>query len=155
MGRLEHDLRARLGVPTWSRWQRINQAMIDRFADLTDDHQFIHVDVARASASPLGGTIAHGFLTLSLLSQLRASARADSPSDTDFSINYGIDTLRFRSPVRAGVAIRAKFTAVDAFQTAPGQFRVTTSVEVEIEGEAKPALSCRWITLLLESSGTD
>ena len=139
-------LRAEIGVARHSDWMRVDQAMIDRFADATLDHQFIHVDPVRAAATPLGGTIAHGFLTLSLLAHLQASIpRPDMPA-IRMGLNYGLDRVRFIHPVRSGSRIRAAATLVAIEEVAPGQFQQTHEFAVEIEGVDKPALVATWLT---------
>lgn len=123
-----------------SDWLTVTQEMIDRFADLTGDHQWIHVDVERARReTPFGSTIAHGFLTVSLLPQLSRQA-VDVRGDFKMRINYGFNRLRFVSPVKAGSRIRARFTAQKVTDN-----EVTWLVTVEIDGEAKPALVAEWL----------
>jgi acyl dehydratase len=123
-----------------SDWVTITQEMINRFADLTGDHQWIHVDVKRAQLeTPFGATIAHGFLTVSLLSQLSRQA-VEVHGDFKMRINYGFNRLRFVSPVKAGARIRGHFTAQKV--TAD---EVTWLVTVELEGSEKPALVAEWL----------
>jgi acyl dehydratase len=137
---------ARLGAAAVSEWVQILQATIDTFADATGDHQFIHVDPVAAAASPFGGTIAHGFLTLSLLPHLISTAPGLFPSaPASMAVNYGCNRLRFLAPVPAGSRVRAHFKVVDIVEKAPGQFQQTTECTVEIEGGAKPALVAEWI----------
>lgn len=131
-----------------SDWVTIDQAMIDRFADATADHQFIHVDPARAARTPLGGTVAHGFLTLSLMPRLLAMADIPRPEGLHMGLNYGTDRLRFLSPVRAGRRIRGRFRSVAFAQVRPGTYRQTIEIVVEIEGEDKPAMIAEWISQL-------
>lgn len=128
-----------------SEWVTVDQAMIDKFADATGDHQFIHVDPERAAQTPFGGTIAHGFLTLSLLPVL--SERSDTPrvEGVRMGVNYGSDRLRFLAPVRAGKRVRAHFKLLEIEEKRPGQCQQTVEVTVEIEGEDKPALVTEWI----------
>ena len=123
-----------------SDWLLIDQARIDGFADATNDHQFIHCDPEKAAASPFGSTIAHGFLTLSLLSHLGSQGGALKLKDPVMGINYGLDKLRFINPVRAGKRIRARYTLIDGFEKKPRHYLLKHSVTVEIEGEEKPAL---------------
>jgi acyl dehydratase len=130
-----------------SDWLAIGQDRIDAFADLCGDHQFIHVDPARAAATPLGGTVAHGFLTLALLSYLAAGARPRIEG-TVRAINYGFDRLRFVAPVPAGARIRARFTLAGLDEPRPGEAALTWDVTLEIEGHARPALVARWLTRL-------
>jgi acyl dehydratase len=132
-----------------SSWTDVTQAMIDRFADATGDHQWIHVDPARARAeTPFGGAIAHGFLTLALLSELSRDA-LDVTGDFKMRINYGLNRLRFVSPVPAGSRIRARFTLA-AIERIEGGWQTVWNVVVEIEGGAKPALVAEWLTRAYE-----
>jgi acyl dehydratase len=130
-----------------SSWREVTQTMIDQFADATDDHQFIHCDPARAAAeTPFGGTIAHGFLTLSLLSAF-AFETAPKIEGADIGINHGFDTVRFIAPVKTGSRIRARFMLAEAKVRPSGWIQVANDVTIEIEGSAKPALTARWLTL--------
>ena len=128
-----------------SRWFTIDQSRIDAFADATDDWQFIHTDPVRAARTPFGGTIAHGFLSLSLLSAMYYDA-LPFPAGVTRSINYGFDKLRFLSPVPSGTRVRGSFALIKADDTIAGQVSNTWSVRVEIEGSDKPALIARWLT---------
>jgi acyl dehydratase len=139
-------LAAEIGVVRHSDWMTVDQAMIDRFADATLDHQFIHVDPARAAATPLGGTIAHGFLTLSLLAPLQASIPRPEMPAMRMGLNYGLDRVRFIHPVRSGSRIRAAATLIAIEEVAPGQFQQSHEIVVEIEGIEKPALVATWLT---------
>jgi acyl dehydratase len=131
-----------------SSWHVVDQSRIDSFATVTEDHQFIHVDPERAAReTPFGGTIAHGFLSLSMMSAF-AYEVLPSIEGTAMSVNYGFDKLRFVSPVRAGARIRGRFTLADATLRAPKELLSRTSVTVEIEGETKPALVADWLGLL-------
>ena len=132
------DLRRQMGREVAvSDWMTVTQERIDLFAEATDDRQWIHVDPARARAeSPFGGTIAHGFLTLSLLPRLAADALALPP--TKLVVNYGLNRVRFPSPVRAGQRIRAHF-APAAMEDIPGGVQLTWTVTIEAEGSEKPA----------------
>jgi acyl dehydratase len=130
-----------------SKWFEISQARIDAFADCTEDHQFIHVDPEAAKATPFGGTIAHGFLTLSLASAMSYDAVA--PLDgVVMGVNYGFDKLRFLSPVKAGKRVRGRFVLAEAKLRKPKELQSRTNVTVEIEGEEKPALVADWIGLI-------
>jgi acyl dehydratase len=131
-----------------SRWFTIDQKRIDAFAEITEDRQFIHVDVEAARASPFGGTIAHGFLTLSMLSALAIDAlpRVDNLA---MAVNYGFDKLRFVSPVPAGGRIRGRFKLDSVTPRTQNEFLARNSVTVEIEGGAKPALIAEWLTLYI------
>ncbi|MGN6609241.1 MAG: MaoC family dehydratase [Jatrophihabitans sp.] len=143
----------RLGQPEGTGdWWTVTQEQIDAFADVTDDHQFIHVDPARAATeSPWGTTIAHGFLTLSLLTPLSSSipARSETLTGILMGVNYGFDKVRFINPVKVGSRIRASSVLAKAEQRDANTLQVTRAVTVEIEGESKPALSAEWITRLV------
>lgn len=140
------ELAARVGEEIGrSPWITVDQAMIDGFADLTDDHQFIHVDPERARVeTPFGGTIAHGFLTLSLLAPM-AHAAQPRIEGLAMSVNFGFDRIRFLSPVREGARVRGIFRLKALEERAPGEITVTWEVTVEIEGAEKPALYAEWI----------
>jgi acyl dehydratase len=131
-----------------SSWIMIDQERIDAFGDTTEDRQFIHVDPAAAAQSPFGGTIAHGFLSLSLLSRMGAETML-LPDATKMAINYGLDRVRFLAPVRSGKRVRGRFTLDSAEEKGPGQMLMRHSVTVEIEGEDKPALSAVWLALIV------
>jgi len=128
-----------------SDWVTVDQAMIDRFAEATGDFQFIHVDVEKARQTPFGGTIAHGFLTLSLLPQLVQKADTPRVADIKMGVNYGSDRLRFLAPVRSGKRVRGRFKLLEVQEKRPGQYQQTIEATVEIEGEGKPALVAEWI----------
>lgn len=141
--------RARVGQEIGvSRWFEITQARIDSFADITEDWQFIHVDPAAAAETPFGGTIAHGYLTLSLLSAMAFDA-LPVIEGAGMSINYGLNSLRFLAPVRAGKRVRGFFTLKDVTERVPGQWQSTLNVSVEIEDENKPALAAEWVALVV------
>jgi acyl dehydratase len=132
-----------------SSWIEVSQPMIDAFAELTNDRQFIHVDPQRAKAeTPFGGTIAHGFLTLSLLSQL-AYEVLPAPAAAAMSINYGFDKLRFLSPVRSGSRIRARFKLLEFGERRAGEMLSRHAVTIEIEGQEKPALAAEWLGVVV------
>ena len=126
-----------------SDWIVVEQAHIDQFARATGDEQWIHVDPARAAAGPFGTTVAHGFLTLSLLSQLFAAAIAFA--DVRMSLNYGLNRVRFPSPVPVGSRLRA-VCVLDVFEPIPGGAQLTVTVTLEREGGAKPACVAEWVT---------
>jgi acyl dehydratase len=130
-----------------SDWILVDQARIDAFADATEDRQFIHVDAAAASHTPFGGTIAHGFLTLSLLPRMAADAML-IPDGVKMGVNYGLDRVRFLAPVRSGKRVRGRFTLDSVEEKAPGQVLLRHTVTVEIEGEEKPALTAVWLGLI-------
>lgn len=139
------DIRARVGEEIGvSPWIMIDQPMIDAFADVTGDPQFIHVDPVRAATTPFGGTVAHGFLTLSLLSQM-ASGVVLVPSGALLAVNYGFERVRFIQPVRSGSRVRARFVLTAFDEKKPGQLQFAHAVIVEIDGEDKPALTAEWI----------
>lgn len=127
-----------------SRWFDITQERIDAFADVTEDQQFIHTDPEAAAASPFAGTIAHGFLTVSLLSAMTYDA-VPVVDGTKMSVNYGFNKLRFLSPVRVDSRIRARFVLKSCDTSRPGEITTITDVTVEIDGEDKPALIAEWI----------
>lgn len=131
-------------------WLEITQEMINEFADVTFDHQFIHVDPEAAKASPFGGTIAHGFLTLSMLTKLSASVPQDpaTVAGVIMGVNYGFDKVRFISPVPSGSKIRATSTLKDVVLKNPNTIQVTRTYTIEVEGVDKPAVVADWITQL-------
>ncbi|MBV0911707.1 MaoC family dehydratase [Rhodobacteraceae bacterium ASV31] len=138
-------MRARVGECLGtSRWFTVDQSMIDRFADLTGDRQYIHIDPVRAAASPFGGTVAHGFLTISMLAAMSYDA-IPLPEGTETSVNYGFDRLRMVSPVRAGSRVRGHFTLAGIDDIRPGELGFSWDATVEIEGQDKPALVARWL----------
>ena len=139
------ELKAQVGQTFQSEWLLIDQAMIDRFAEATGDFQYIHVDPERAAQTPFGGTVAHGFLTLSLLSRLHATLRRPPIKGIRMGINYGLDRVRFVHPVRSGSRVRAVTTIAAIEEKRPGQFQQTLNVTVEIEGVKQPALTAVWI----------
>jgi len=132
-----------LGV---SDWFLIDQARVDAFADVTLDHQFVHVDVERAKATPFGGTIAHGFLTLSLLVHLCVPV-IPTLANRKLVVNYGFDKVRFSAPVKVGKRIRTVGKLGEVSERKLGQVIMRVDVTVEIEGENKPALVAEWLSL--------
>lgn len=130
-----------------SPWIKIDQASIDTFAVVTGDHQFIHVDREMAKQTPFGGTVAHGFLTLSLLSQMAASVMY-VPDTLKMAVNYGFEKVRFIAPVRSGKRVRGRFTLISVEEKKPRQWQFVHNVIVEIEGEDRPALQAEWIGLI-------
>ncbi|MBK8629760.1 MAG: MaoC family dehydratase [Sphingomonadales bacterium] len=129
-----------------SDWLLIDQDMVNKFAEATGDHQWIHVDEEKAKLTPFGGTIAHGFLSLSLLPVL--SAKADLPrlDGVKMGVNYGGNKTRFLSPVRVGSRVRGRFKMLELEEKRPGQWQQTLEYTLEIEGAEKPALIAEWIT---------
>ncbi len=148
MGVLDLDsLQAKVGSELGvSDWCQIDQDRVTAFAEVTDDSQFIHVDPKRAALSPFGGTIAHGFLALSLLSAMLQTALGRIPGG--MSMNYGFDSVRFISPIRTGKRIRGHFTLKDCAERKPGQWRLVLDTTVEIEGEPRPALVADWLVVV-------
>ena len=142
------DIRARVGQEIGvSSWLTVDQARIDAFAEATEDRQFIHVDPDAAAKTPFGGTIAHGFLSLSLLSRMGAEAML-IPEGVKMAVNYGLDRVRFLAPVKSGARVRGRFTLDSVEEKAPGQIQFRHAVTVEIEGQEKPALTAKWLGLI-------
>jgi acyl dehydratase len=141
------ELEAALGEDLGATdWIEIDQHRVDRFADATDDHQWIHVDQERAAAGPFGGTIAHGYLTLSLIPWL--SSQIFSMDTPGARLNYGLNKVRFPMPVRVGARIRGRATLV-ALTDVPAGKQLTVSYTIEVEGETKPACVAETVVLLL------
>jgi len=141
-------IRAQIGSEIGvSDWILVDQDRINAFAEATEDHQFIHVDPAAAAQTPFGGTIAHGFLSLSLLSRMAADVM-QVPDTTKMAVNYGLDRVRFIAPVRAGSRVRGRFILDAIEDKAPGQLLLRHTVTVEIENVPKPALTAHWLGLL-------
>lgn len=132
-----------LGV---SDWLLIDQDRVNAFADATLDHQFIHIDPAKAAMTPFGGTIAHGFLTLSLLPHFLEAASVPV-AGTLMAINYGTDKVRFLQPVKVGQRVRARSVLASAEEKRPGQWLLKQNVTVEIEGEEKPAMVAEFLMM--------
>ncbi|MGR3505868.1 MAG: MaoC family dehydratase [Paracoccaceae bacterium] len=126
-----------------SDWFTITQEQINQFADCTHDHQFIHVDPEAAAKTPFGSTIAHGFLTLSLLSAM--VYQMPSIKGVTMGVNYGMNKMRFVSPVKVGARIRGRFVLADFVEIRPDEVQSTLAVTVEIEGQDKPALVAEWL----------
>ena len=141
------EMAGRIGTETVSDWLEVSQEMIDKFADATGDHQFIHVNPDMAKLTPFGGTIAHGFLTLSLMPVL-ASKVPDAPQiqGVKMGVNYGGNKVRFLQPVRSGKRVRGRFKLIEFAEKRPGQWQQTNEFTVEIEGEEKPAMIAEWIS---------
>ena len=125
-------------------WHEVTQEQINQFADCTLDHQFIHVDPEKAKQTPFGGTIAHGFLSLSMLSHF-AESFGLTIEGAYMGVNYGFDSVRFIAPVKVGSKIRAQSTLIEVIEKSPGRFMSKTEVTIEIEGEEKPALKALWL----------
>jgi acyl dehydratase len=147
MGISAAELAAKTGeVIGVSEWLMVDQEMINKFADATGDHQFIHVNEEMAKMTPFGGTIAHGFLTLSLFPVLSAKSDCPKIDGVKMGVNYGGNKVRFLAPVRSGKNIRAHFKLLELVEKRPGQWQQTLEFTVEIEGEEKPALIAEWIS---------
>jgi len=131
-----------------SEWMEITQERVNQFAEATNDFQFIHVDPEKAAQTPFGGPIAHGFLSLSLLSYLNAQT-AIFPENLAMGINYGSDKVRYLMPVRVGQRIRSRQTVLEVTEKKPGQWLMKTAVTVEIEGEETPALVAEILSMLV------
>src|SRR3954464_8153351 len=136
-----------------SSWHLVDQPRIDTYADVIEDHQFIHVDPERAKKeTTFGTTIAHGFLTMSLLSIMSYEVMPVI-AGTTMGVNYGFDKLRFISPVRSGKRVRGRFVRAEAKLRKPNELQSRTNVTVEIEGEDKPALVADWLGLIYFAGG--
>lgn len=129
-----------------SEWVEVSQERINKFAEATGDFQFIHVDEEKAKLTPFGGTIAHGFLTLSLIPLLTQLSDCPRPEGIKMGVNYGGNRTRFLTPVRSGKRVRGVFKLLEVEEKRPGQWQQTMEITVEIEGEPKPALICEWLT---------
>ncbi|AOG02453.1 MAG: MaoC family dehydratase [Blastomonas fulva] len=129
-----------------SEWLLVDQEMINKFADATGDHQFIHVNEEMAKMTPFGGTIAHGFLTLSLFPVLMAKSDCPRVEGVKMGVNYGGNKVRFLAPVRSGKKVRGHFKLLELEEKRPGQWQQTLEFTVEIEGEDKPAVMAEWIS---------
>jgi acyl dehydratase len=140
------QMKAAIGEESVSDWVEVSQAMIDRFAEATGDHQFIHVDPVAAAQTPFGGTIAHGFLTLSLMPLLTSKADMPRVADAKMGVNYGGNKVRFLTPVPSGSKVRGRFKLLSFDEKRPGQYQQSVEFTVEIEGRDKPALIAEWIS---------
>lgn len=129
-----------------SDWLVVDQDRINVFADVTEDHQFIHINEEQAKKTPFGGTIAHGFLTLSLLSKF-SDGSGLVIEGVQMGVNYGFEKVRFLAPVPSGSKVRGKFVLKNAIEKKPGQHLLTYEVTVEIEGADKPALIADWLAM--------
>lgn len=140
------ELQAKVGQNIGvSDWFEVSQERINKFAEATGDFQFIHIDEEKAKLTPFGGTIAHGFLTLSLIPVLSAMTEGARVSNVKMGVNYGGNKTRFISPVRAGKRVRAHVKLLDLVEKRPGQWQQTNEYTIEIEGEDKPALIAEWV----------
>ena len=132
-----------------SDWFEVTQDDVNKFADVTRDHQFIHIDEEKAAQTPFGGTIAHGFFTLSLLSHFAETGCGVSVEGAKMGLNYGSDKLRFLNPVRVGSKIRGRSVLASVVEKKPGQFLCKSEMTVEIEGVETPALITEWLTMVI------
>jgi acyl dehydratase len=135
-----------------SEWLTIDQEMIDKFAEATGDKQFIHINRDMAKMTPFGGTIAHGFLTLSLIPVLSEKAGIEKPDGLLMALNYGGNKVRFLTPVRAGKRVRAQFKLLEMSEKSPGRWQQVMEITMEIEGETRPAYVAEWISQLYFSA---
>ena len=140
------ELAAKTGeVIGTSDWFEVSQERINKFAEATGDFQFIHIDEDKARQTPFGGTIAHGFLTLSLIPVLGAQTQGVRVEGVKMGVNYGGNKVRFIAPVRAGKRVRSHTKLLELVEKRPGQWQQTSEITIEIEGEDKPALIAEWI----------
>lgn len=139
---IEDYLGKEVGVTDWFE---IDQDRVNKFADVTEDHQYIHIDEERAAQTPFGTTIVHGFLTLSLISMFKGNNGGINLENAAMTINYGLDKVRFINPVKVGSKVRARFQLVSCDEKNPNQYLMKHNVTVEIEGEDKPALIAEWL----------
>lgn len=135
-----------LGV---SEWFEVTQADVNTFADVTRDHQFIHIDPEKAAQTPFGGPIAHGFLSLSMLSHFAEKGAGVWVDGANMGVNYGFDKVRFIHPVHVGKRIRGRSTLLSAEEKSPGSYLFKSAISVEIEGVEKPALMAEWLTMAI------
>ena len=142
------DIAAKTGeVIGTSEWAGMSQERINQFAEATGDHQFIHINEEAAKMTPFGGTIAHGFLTLSMIPYLGAESNMPRMEGIKMGVNYGGNKTRFIAPVRSGKRIRGHWKLTEMVEKRPGQWQQTCEITIEIEGEDKPALITEWITM--------
>lgn len=145
------ELQSRIGEELGvSSWLDVSQERIDQFAEVTEDRQFIHIDPEAAAKTPFKGTIAHGFLTLSLLPKLLEEIEL-TPHNAVMAINYGADNLRFLEPVPSGSRVRARMKLLDVTSKRPGHYLLRGGVTIEVEGGKKPALSVESLSLFILS----
>ncbi len=140
------DLHENVGRTFVSHWFVVDQDRIDAFAKVTEDEQFIHVDPERAAQSHFGGTVAHGFLTLSMLSPM-AYSTLPKIEGAAMGVNYGFDKVRFLHPVRSGSRVRAHFQLTSVVKRSEREWQLVYDVSIEIEGQHKPALAATWLTM--------
>lgn len=130
-----------------SEWFMLDQEKINKFADITEDHMFLHVNPEAAKATPFGGTIAHGLFTLSMVPVMAYQAMP-GVAGTRMGVNYGYNKVRFMAPVKSGKRIRGRFVVKAIEAQDGGRLQIVQDVTVEIEGEAKPALAAEWVTMV-------
>lgn len=135
-----------------SEWFNVDQERINDFADVTMDHQFIHIDPEAAAKTPFGGTVAHGFLSLSLLPYLMKDLTL-VPDNIQMGVNYGTNSMRFLNPVAVNSSVRAAVKVKAVEEKRPGQYLITYDVALEIEGRSKPALVAEWLTMIFTAKG--
>lgn len=145
---LKDKINQHIGEEVLGEWLVIDQARVDRFADVTEDHQFIHVDPDKAKLTPFGGTIAHGFLILSLLTHMTKGVSL-VPEGAFMGVSYGFDRVRFVSPVVVGSKIRARVTLTEVIEKNSAQLLFKQLVTVDVEGQDKPALVCDWLVMFV------
>jgi acyl dehydratase len=139
------------GAPFVSRWLVVDQARIDAFAEVTEDWQFIHTDPKAARATPFGGTIAHGFLTVALLSAMAEDALPPL-TGVALRVNYGFDRLRFVTPVKVNSRVRGRFALIEASPRGPREWLMRYDTSVEIEGGERPALAALWLAMVVAAA---
>jgi acyl dehydratase len=142
------EMAASIGTERVSDWVEVTQKMIDTFAEATGDHQFIHVNPEMAAKTPFGGTIAHGFLSLSLMPMLAAKTDTPKIEGVKMGVNYGGNKTRFLTPVRSGSRVRGRFKLLKFVERQPGVWEQVNEYTLEIEGAPKPALIAEWISLI-------
>ena len=142
------EMAASIGTERVSDWVVVSQDMIDKFAEATGDHQFIHVNPEMAAMTPFGGTIAHGFLSLSLMPMLAAKTDTPKIEGVKMGVNYGGNKTRFLTPVRSGSKVRGRFKLMSFTERKPGVWEQINEYTLEIEGAPKPALIAEWISLI-------
>ncbi|MCB2060558.1 MAG: MaoC family dehydratase [Novosphingobium sp.] len=148
-GQVAEFIREEVGKSYVSDWLLVDQELIDKFADTTRDWMFLHVDPEKAAQTEFGGTIAHGFLLLSLLAPLRSETPRPTMPGLRVGLNYGFERIRFINPVRSGSRIRAVFSIDKLEEVSPGRFREDMGVTIEIEGQERPAVVANWLTMYL------
>lgn len=142
-------IRDEIGKTYVSDWMLVDQPLIDSFADVTRDWMFLHVDPEAAAQTEFGGTIAHGFLVLSLLAPLRSGTPRPRFPGLRLGVNYGFERVRWVQPVRSGSRIRASFRVEAIIEAGPGRYREELDVTVEVEGLERPAVAARWLTMYM------